>query len=316
MAHRSVTRRSAHQLSRRTVLQRALLLGAGGWAAALAGCSSANNPPPPQDPTTTPSSTRTGVETTTANRILLAYFSRPGENYYYGGRRNLEVGNTEVLARMIAELIDCNVYRIAAADPYPASYDATVARNVREQNADARPAIADPLASIKQYDTVLLGSPIWERPTPDDHDHLHPELRLHREDGASLRHLRRQRSRKYRTQLHRLLSRARIALGLAVQGEEVTQHRADVETGFAMPDYSPPECPAYLDPARRFSTNPPARSNTTPRTITTARPPRTTEGRRWTSDHSAPWRCRRLGWAAWASAPTTATRSTPITGSS
>jgi hypothetical protein len=38
------------------------------------------------------------VDTTTANRILLAYFSRPGENYYYGGRRNLEVGNTEVLA--------------------------------------------------------------------------------------------------------------------------------------------------------------------------------------------------------------------------
>jgi hypothetical protein len=62
---------------------------------------------------------------------------------------------------MIAELIDCDVHRIAAADPYPASYDATVARNVREQNTDARPAIADPLASIEQYDTVLLGSPIW-----------------------------------------------------------------------------------------------------------------------------------------------------------
>lgn len=59
---------------------------------------------------------------------MLAYFSRPGENYYYGGRRNLEVGNTEVLARMIAELIDCNVHRIEATDPYPASYDATVAR--------------------------------------------------------------------------------------------------------------------------------------------------------------------------------------------
>ena len=62
---------------------------------------------------------------------------------------------------MIAELIECDVHRIAAADPYPASYDATVARNVREQNTDARPAIADPLASIEQYDTVLLGSPIW-----------------------------------------------------------------------------------------------------------------------------------------------------------
>ena len=62
---------------------------------------------------------------------------------------------------MIAELIDCDVYRIEAADPYPDGYDATVARNVAEQNADTRPAIADPLASIDRYEHVLLGSPIW-----------------------------------------------------------------------------------------------------------------------------------------------------------
>lgn len=146
-----------HQRSRRAVLQQGLLLGVGGWAAALAGCSSADNPPPVANPTATP----TGRDATTANRILLAYFSRPGENYYYGGRRNLQVGNTEVLARMIAELIDSDVHRIDAADPYPSSYDATVARNVREQDADARAAIANPLASIEAYDTVLLGSPIW-----------------------------------------------------------------------------------------------------------------------------------------------------------
>jgi hypothetical protein len=101
----------------------------------LTGCSSPDNAPAAPNPTTTPTPTptATGGDTTTSSRILLAYFSRPGENYYYGGRRNLEVGNTEVLARMIAELIDCNVHRIEATDPYPASYDATVARNVQEQ---------------------------------------------------------------------------------------------------------------------------------------------------------------------------------------
>ena len=36
-----------------------------------------------------------------------------------------------------------------------------MARNVREQNADARPAIANPLSSIDGYDVILLGSPIW-----------------------------------------------------------------------------------------------------------------------------------------------------------
>jgi hypothetical protein len=62
---------------------------------------------------------------------------------------------------MIARLIGCDVHRIEAAEPYPDDYEATVARNVREQNADARPAIANPPASIARYDTVLLGSPIW-----------------------------------------------------------------------------------------------------------------------------------------------------------
>ena len=50
-------------------------------------------------------------------RILLAYFSRPGENYWNGGRRNLEVGNTEVLARTISARLDCDVHRIEAVEP-------------------------------------------------------------------------------------------------------------------------------------------------------------------------------------------------------
>jgi hypothetical protein len=71
-----------------------------------------------------------------------------GENHYYGGRRDLVVGNTELLARMIAGLIDCDVYRIEAADPYPVGYDANAQRNVTEQDSAARPTIACPRDSI------------------------------------------------------------------------------------------------------------------------------------------------------------------------
>ena len=94
-------------------------------------------------------------------KVLLAYFSRAGENYSYGGRTRLAVGNTAVLAGMIARLIGCDIYRIEAATPYPDDYEATVARNVREQDADARPALASPPPALAGYDTVLLGSPIW-----------------------------------------------------------------------------------------------------------------------------------------------------------
>jgi flavodoxin len=100
-------------------------------------------------------------ESTGDRRILIAYYSRAGENYYYyGGRRNLEVGNTEVLAGMIRQLLACDVYRIEAADPYSDDYDATVECNVRELNDNARPGIANPRTSISDDDTVLVGSPI------------------------------------------------------------------------------------------------------------------------------------------------------------
>ena len=100
------------------------------------------------------------------NRTLLAYFSRAGENFHYGDRRSLTVGFTEELAGVIAERIDCDVYRIVPAEPYPDDYDATVERHVHEQETDARPAIRDPLPDLNGYDTVLLGCGVWNHRAP------------------------------------------------------------------------------------------------------------------------------------------------------
>ncbi|WP_419998110.1 flavodoxin [Streptomyces boninensis] len=126
----------------------------------LAGCSPASSPGGERSaPAEGPASTATPGSA--GRRVLLAYFSRPGENYYYGRRTNLKVGNTQVLAGMISERIECDVLRIKAAEPYPDSYDATVTRNSREQDDDARPEITNLPSSIDRYDTVLLGSPIW-----------------------------------------------------------------------------------------------------------------------------------------------------------
>lgn len=99
-------------------------------------------------------------------RVLLAYYSRAGENYSYGGRTHLEVGNAEVVAEMITGLlagrVDLDVHRIEAAEPYDESdYDAVVARNVEEQQAAARPALAGPLPDLAGVGTVLVGAPIW-----------------------------------------------------------------------------------------------------------------------------------------------------------
>ncbi|MBT9608286.1 MAG: hypothetical protein IT189_01675 [Microbacteriaceae bacterium] len=128
-----------------------------GALAGLAACA----PPLAQRPMSTPTSSASG-----SGRVLLVYFSRAGENYYYGDRRTLDVGNTEVVARMISDRIGCDVFRIEAADPYPADYEQTVARNVREEQQDARPAIAGTIPSLEDYDTIVLGSPVWNVRAP------------------------------------------------------------------------------------------------------------------------------------------------------
>ncbi|WP_433309493.1 flavodoxin [Micromonospora sp. CA-269861] len=138
-------------LGRRSLLR----LGLAGLAGVgLTGCDRSS-------PTDSEPSAMTTSSDPARGTVLLAYFSRAGENYHNGGRRTLSVGNTEVVAEMIRAAIGCDVYRINAADPYPDSYDAAVARNVREQDADSRPKIADPLPSLSGYGTVVLGSPIW-----------------------------------------------------------------------------------------------------------------------------------------------------------
>jgi flavodoxin len=149
------------------VRRRSLLSGTLALAATQAACSSdgSDSTAPTASATPGPNDTASSPPTG-ASRVLLAYFSRAGENYYYGDRIDLEFGNTEVLARRISrrlrELgVAHHVHEIEPADPYSDDYDDTVARNVREQDADARPEIASPLASIDGYDTVLLASPIW-----------------------------------------------------------------------------------------------------------------------------------------------------------
>ena len=176
-------------LRRRTVLRGGLLAGLLAAAAAQTACSAGGSAPSSGSAGAdrTPTAGGTGGMSGSASapsdaapsaaagpsqdpggraRVLVVYFSRAGENYHYGDRVDLEVGNTEVLAGFISarlnELgVNHDVHRLEAADPYPDDYDATVARNVCEQDTDARPALANPLASLDGYDVVLVGSPIW-----------------------------------------------------------------------------------------------------------------------------------------------------------
>jgi flavodoxin len=215
-------------MDRRTLLKSSVVLGAG---ALLAGCSApAPSGTPPTSGVTIPQSRATPEPTAASGRrVLLAYFSRAGENYYYGGRTTLAVGNTEVLAEIISSMVAVDLYRIDATDPYPASYDATVERNVREQNAEARPAIAGVLPTVAAYDTVLLGSGIWNVRPPMIMRTFVESVDLTGKTVLPVVTYAVSGLGSTMEDYTRLCPGSTIGDGLAVRGEEVSGARGDVE---------------------------------------------------------------------------------------
>ena len=92
------------------------------------------------------------------SRILVAYFSHPGENYDVG---NVAEGSTEIVARIIAEKTGADLFEIRKTAEYPESYDETTKVAQEEVESHARPALAEDIEDISGYDIVFIGYPIW-----------------------------------------------------------------------------------------------------------------------------------------------------------
>jgi flavodoxin len=92
---------------------------------------------------------------------LVIYFSRSGENYFGGELKNIEKGNTEVIAEYIGELDGADLFKVEPAVDYPADYMKCIDVAKKEQQADARPEIRETLADIDGYDTIYIGFPNW-----------------------------------------------------------------------------------------------------------------------------------------------------------
>lgn len=83
---------------------------------------------------------------------LVAYFSRSG--------------NTRVVAGLIQRTQDAELFEIRPARPYPEDYLETVAQAHKESSNAYKPALADKVSRIADYDTVYLGFPIWGETVP------------------------------------------------------------------------------------------------------------------------------------------------------
>lgn len=92
---------------------------------------------------------------TSENKVLVVYFSA--------------TGTTRKLAVNIADILSADTYEIVPEIPYTeedlAYYTNRRADKEQEDNT-SRPNIAENLISIDEYDTILLGYPIWHGQAP------------------------------------------------------------------------------------------------------------------------------------------------------
>lgn len=84
-------------------------------------------------------------------KVLVAYFSASG--------------NTAKLAGRIAEATGGDLYEIKPQQPYTSAdlnwNDSSSRSSIEMKNPASRPAIANRVENMAQYDTVFVGFPIW-----------------------------------------------------------------------------------------------------------------------------------------------------------
>ncbi|WP_321417446.1 flavodoxin [uncultured Methanomethylovorans sp.] len=94
-------------------------------------------------------------------KCLIAYYSREGNNYVSGKIVNLPVGNTKVVADMIREITEGDVFRIDTVKSYPKDYTATTNVAKKELNENARPELTSHVENMDSYNVIFLGYPNW-----------------------------------------------------------------------------------------------------------------------------------------------------------
>lgn len=110
---------------------------------------------PEENPETPTTSLEPNQKETMESNVLVAYFSA--------------TGTTEQVAQQAAEILGADIYEIVPEEPYTEEDLAYYTGGRADQEQDdpnTRPGIANRVEDMDQYDTVLLGYPIWHGQAP------------------------------------------------------------------------------------------------------------------------------------------------------
>ena len=90
---------------------------------------------------------------------LVVYYSRAKENYFGGQYRTIETGNTEIVARYIAEATNAALFHIEQKEPYSANYKKCTEQALQDKRANARPELKRLPENLNDFDEIYLGYP-------------------------------------------------------------------------------------------------------------------------------------------------------------
>ena len=93
-------------------------------------------------------------------KVLVAFFSHIGENYFGGEFKVISKGNTHIAAEMIADFCNADLFEIKPEVEYSHVYKECVEEAKRDRLGDARPALKE-VKSVADYDVIFLGYPNW-----------------------------------------------------------------------------------------------------------------------------------------------------------
>ena len=92
---------------------------------------------------------------------LIIYFSHTGENYINNKIRNIDKGNTEIVAETIQKITGADLFKIEPVNNYPYSYQECCDLAKEELNNNIKPEIKNQVNNIENYDVIYIGGPIW-----------------------------------------------------------------------------------------------------------------------------------------------------------
>ena len=163
------------------------------------------------------------------SNIMIAYYSRKGENYCNGQIRNLTKGNTEVVAEMIQKLTGGDSFEIETLQSYPENYQKCTEVAMQELESKARPLLKSYPGGMQEYNTIFLGYPNWWGTMPmavfsflENYDLKGKTIiPFCTNEGSGMGHS--------ESDLKKLAKGAKILSGLAIHGTEAAQAKPKVQ---------------------------------------------------------------------------------------